>query len=192
MIGKIKGVISEIDGNVALVETSSGLFYNVFLTNTLLSKCMSGDPLEVYTYHHIREDVQSLFGFQNKQEYKLFLLLINVSGVGPKSAYSIISNSKVDELVTAVRTNDSKYFTRIPGLGKKTALKIMLELSQKFKSEFVLENSYVSKEDQTVVDALTSLGFGVNEAKEILPKLSDELSVEEQIKEAIRLLSNPN
>ncbi|QQS43641.1 Holliday junction branch migration protein RuvA [Candidatus Roizmanbacteria bacterium] len=192
MIGKIKGIVSEIDGNIALVETASGLFYNVFLTNALLSECMSGDKMEVYTYHHIREDVQSLFGFQNKQEYKLFLLLINVSGVGPKSAYSIISNSKVDEIVAAVRSNDAKYFTRIPGLGKKTALKIMLELSQKFKSEFVLENNYVSKEDQTIVDALTSLGFGATEAKEILPKLSDELSVEEQIKEAIRLLSNPN
>ncbi len=192
MIGKIKGVISEIDGNNALVETPSGLFYNVFLTNTLLSSCMSGDALEVYTYHHIREDVQSLFGFQNKQEYKLFLLLINVSGVGPKSAYTIISNSKVGELITAVRSNDSKYFTRIPGLGKKTALKIMLELSQKFKSDFVLENTYVSKEDQVVVDALTSLGFGAAEAREVLPKLSPDLTVEEQIKEAIRLLSNPN
>ena len=192
MIGKIKGVISEIDGNVALVETTSGIFYNVFLTNALLTSCMSGDTLEVYTYHHIREDVQSLFGFENKQEYKLFLLLIGVSGVGPKSAYTIISNSKVSELITAVRSNDSKYFTRIPGLGKKTALKIMLELSQKFKSDFVLENTYVSKEDQMIVDALTSLGFGAAETKEILPKLTPDTAVEEQIKEAIRLLSNPN
>ena len=192
MIGKIKGIISEIDGNIALVETSSGIFYNVFLTNTLLSSCMSGDTIEVYTYHHIREDIQSLFGFQNKQEYKLFLLLIAVNGVGPKSAYTIISYSKVDEIVQAVKTNDAKYFTKIPGLGKKTALKIMLELSQKFKSEFILENNYVSKEDQMIVDALSALGFGANDAKEILPKLDHDASVEEQIKEAIRLLSNPN
>lgn len=190
MIGKIKGIISEIDGNISLVETPSGLFYQVYMTNALLARYMAGDAIEVYTYHHIREDIQSLFSFQNKQEYKLFILLIGVSGVGPKSAYTIISHSKVDELVTAVRSNDSKYFTRIPGLGKKTALKIMLELSQKFKSDFVLENSYVSKEDQTIVDALTSLGFGANESKEILPKLTKDSAVEEQIKEAIRLLSN--
>ncbi len=191
MIGKIKGLISEIDGNIALIETASGVYYYVYFTNTLLSECFPGSPVELYTYHHVREDVQLLFGFQNKQEYKLFLLLINVSGVGPKSAYTIISNSKVDEIVQAVKTNDAKYFTRIPGLGKKTALKIMLELSQKFKSEFVLESSYVSKEEQTVVDALTSLGFGTSEAKEILPKLNGDFSVEEKIKEAIRILSNP-
>jgi len=192
MIGKIKGILVEIDGNIGLIETASGLFYQVYMTSTLLSSYTVGDQFEAYTYHHIREDVQSLFGFQDKQEYKLFLLLINVSGVGPKSAYTIISNTKVGDLITAVRSNDSKYFTRIPGLGKKTALKIMLELSQKFKSDFVLENTYVSKEDQTIVDALTSLGFSDSEAREVLPKLTQDIAIEEQIKEAIRLLSNPN
>lgn len=192
MIGKIKGTLTEIDGNIGLVETASGLFYQVYMTSTLLSVYTVGDQCEVYTYHHIREDIQSLFGFQDKQEYKLFLLLINVSGVGPKSAYTIISNSKVHDLITAVRSNDSKYFTRIPGLGKKTALKIMLELSQKFKSDFILENTYISKEDKTIQDALTSLGFSDTEAREVLPKLTKDIAVEEQIKEAIRLLSNPN
>lgn len=189
MIGKIKGKVSEIDGNIALIETSSGIFYNLHLTNSLLSEFVIDSEIEVYTYHHIREDNQALFGFQNKKEYKLFLLLIGVSGVGAKSAYNIISYSKTDEIVSAVRSNDVKYFTRIPGLGKKTAMKIMLELASKFKSEFTFESDYVAPEDQMVVDALSTLGFEANESRDVLKKLKPDSTVEEKVKEAIRILS---
>jgi len=188
MIGKIQGVLSEVDGNIALIETSTGIFYNVYFTNALLSQYMLGSDISVYTYHHIREDLQLLFAFQDKQEYKLFLLLLGVSGVGAKSAYSIISHCRVTEIVKAVKTNDVKVLTQIPGLGKKTALKIILELSGKFKSEFVFKNEYVSAEEQTVVDALAALGFSPTEAREILPKLEKSDSMEEKISAAIRLL----
>lgn len=192
MIGKIRGRIDEIDGNEALIETTSGVFYRVHLTNALLGQYPPGSDIVVYTYHHIREDTQLLFGFSDSRTYKLFLLLLSVSGVGPKSAYSIVAHSSVDELVRGVRSNDVSVFTKIPGLGKKTALKIILELSSKFKSEFVLEQSYVSEDDQVVIDALMSLGFSPSEANEILPKLDKELSMEEKIKQAITKLSRSN
>lgn len=188
MIGKIKGKLSEVDGNIGLIETPSGLYYQVYMTSTLLAKYLMGEPIEIYIYHHIREDTQLLFGFQDKQEYKLFILLINVSGVGAKTAYSIISHARVEEIVNAVKNNDAKAFTKIPGLGKKTSLKIILELSSKFKSEFVFQNDYVSPEDDTVVQALSALGFAASDAREILSKIDQDLSMEEKVKAGIKLL----
>lgn len=187
MIGKIKGTLTEIDGNVGLIETASGVFYNVYLTNDAIG-CLYPCPIEIYTYLHVREDALVLFGFQTKQEYQLFTLLLTVPGVGPKSAFTVISYSKPAELIGAVTSNDVNYFTKVPGLGKKTALKIILELSQKLKSEFKLDQiQEVGEDDKIVVDALVSLGFRANDAKQIISKLPKELSVENKIKEAIRM-----
>ena len=138
----------------------------------------------------MRDDALVLFGFENKQEYKLFSLLIGVSGVGPKTAFGVISFSKVNEFVAAVKTNDSSYFTRVPGLGKKTALKIMLELSGKFDSEFVFEPTHLSEDDKMVIDALSSLGFKAGDAKIVLEKIDKTKTTEEKITESIRMLSS--
>ena len=191
MIGKIKGRLSEIEGNRGLVETQSGVFYEVFLTSSLLSSTAPGHNLEVYTYHHIREDTQILFGFKEKREHQIFKMLLTVDGVGPKTAFTVTSYSTVESLTQAVTANDVGYFSKIPGLGKKTAMKIILELSQKFKSEFKLEKMYLSEDEKTVVDALVSLGFRSNEAKNILSEIPKDLSLPEQIKVAIRLATNP-
>ena len=93
----------------------------------------------------------------------------------------------MDELIKAVKENESGYFTRVPGLGKKTAMKIILELSQRLQSEFKLEKMYLSDDDKTVVDALVSLGFKSNEARNILSKLPKNLSLEEKIKAGLKL-----
>lgn len=186
MIGKIKGKLIELNGNVGLVETSSGVSYELNLTPALISSHQLGKQLEVYTYFQVREDAQVLFGFKTREEQNLFKLLISVSGVGPKIAFTVVSFSKEDELISAIKINDVNYFSKIPGLGKKTAMKIILELSQKLQSEFKMEKMYLSEEDKTVVDALVSLGFKSQEAKGILSKLPKNLSVEEKIREALR------
>ncbi len=191
MIGKIKGTLSEIDGNVGLIETASGLFYEVFLTSSLLTTTTPGDNLEVYTYHHIREDTQILFGFKEKREHEIFRLLLSVNGVGPKTAFTVTSHATVESLVQAVTTNDVGFFSKVPGLGKKTSMKIILELSQKLNSEFKLEKMYLTDDEKTVVDALISLGFKSNEVKNILSEIPKELPLPEQIKAAIRLATNP-
>lgn len=189
MIGKIKGILAEIDGTVGLIETSTGIYYNVFLPPSILTTHIPPAEVEVITYLHVREDALILFGFKTKNEHKLFHLLLDVNGVGAKSAFTIISHSKTDEIIAAVRDQDIKYFTRIPGLGKKTAMKIMLELSQKFKAEFKFEQPLETAEDKMVIDALSSLGFRVAESRKVLEKIPTDLEVEQRVKKAIQILS---
>ncbi len=190
MIGKIRGKLAELDGNVGLIETSSGVSYEIFLTASALSKNKINSTLEVYTYLQVREDANILFGFETKSEHKLFKMLIAVAGVGPRTAFGVVSFSKEEELLAAVRENDISYFERVPGLGKKTAMKIVLELSQKLDSEFELKKMYLSEEDKTVVDALVSLGFKTNEAKKILSQLPKNLSVEEKIRQGLKIMGS--
>lgn len=187
MIGKIKGRLAELDGNIGLIETASGLSYLIYLTPAIIAKSKVADNLAIYSYLQVREDALILFGFQTKKEYDFFKLLLGVPGVGPKTAFSVISFAKIDELIKAVKENDNEYFTRIPGLGKKTTMKIILELSQKLESEFKLEKMYLSEEEKTVVDALISLGFKTNEAKKILTKLPKNLTLEDKIKAGLKL-----
>lgn len=186
MIGKLKGKLVEIDNNIGLIETSGGVFYEVFLTPYLISLTSLNSPINLYTYLQVREDALILFGFQTKKEHEFFKLLLTVPGVGPKTAYSVISFTKIDEVYAAVKENNVDYFTRIPGLGKKTAMKIILELSQKIKSEFNLQNMYLSEDDKIVVDALVSLGYKSIEAKKLLQKIPKNLSIEEKIKHALK------
>lgn len=190
MIGKIKGMVSEIEGNVGLIETASGVYYQVYLTSSLMRSARLDQSIEMYTYLQVREDALILFGFETKQEYELYKMLISVSGVGPKTAHGLISFSNADDLVTAIKENNVDYVSRIPGLGKKTAMKIILELSDKLKSGFKLDMMTVSDDDRTVVEALLALGFGSQEARLALSKVSKDLSMENKIKESIKLLTN--
>lgn len=190
MIGKIKGTLIEVDNNVGLIETVSGLSYNVFLTPSLLSTLHPPSSIEVYTYLQVREDALVLFGFESKEQSKLFMLLLTVSGVGPKTAYTVISYSKINDLFAAIKENNIDYFTKIPGLGKKTTMKIILELSQKLKQEFSLEKMYLSEDDKLVIDALVSLGFKSGEAKRMLQQIPKDLTVEEKIKKGLQLSNN--
>jgi Holliday junction DNA helicase RuvA len=188
MIGKIKGKLVEVDQNIGLIETAGGLSYLVYLTPFLLSSHPVGANVEIYTYLQVKEDDLVLFGFRDKKEIDFFKMLLTVPGVGPKTAFSVISFSDVDKLKAAVEENNPDFFYQIPGLGKKTALKIILELSQKLKTEFELKKMYLSDEDKLVVDALTSLGFNTNIVKKILPQLPKNLSIEEKIKKALKMI----
>jgi len=186
MIGKLKGKLIEISGNIGLIETAGGVGYQIFLTPSIISSHRLNQSVDYYTYLQVREDALILFGFETKKELDFFKLLLTVPGVGPKTAFSVISFGKVDEIISAIKENDVEYFSRIPGLGKKTAMKIMLELSQKMKQEFKLEKTYLSEEDKTVVDALIALGFRAQEAQAALKKIPQNLSIEDKIKEAIK------
>lgn len=188
MIGKLKGTLLELDGNIGLIETASGVSYYSYLTPSLISQISPKSPIEVFTYLQVREDAHTLFAFSTKEEFQLFTMLLSVSGVGPKTAYLVISYSKVNELIQAVKENNIDFFSQIRGLGKKTAMKIILELSQKLKQEFELRKMYLSEEDKTVVDALVVLGFKSHEASSIVSKLPKKLTIEEKIKEALKII----
>lgn len=191
MIGKIKGILIETDQDSGLIETQSGISYRVYLTKDFLYSKIIPTNIEVYTYHHIREDTQRLYGFQAKIEFQLFTYLLKVSSVGPKTAFNILCYARAEDVIKAIRTNDKDFLVKIKGLGKKTAYKIILELSSVFDSEFIFKSEKpISESDQTVIDALQALDFNKMETKKILDKIPINLSTEEKIKAAIVLLTN--
>lgn len=184
MIGKINGSLTELFGNDGLVETASGLSYWVVLPKTL---GVLNLPQEVsfYTYLQVREDAHVLFGFQNLSQYKMFQLLLTVDGVGPKTAHTVISYKTQEDIVTAVRMQDVGVFTSISGLGKKTAQKIILELSSKMKTEFDLSQAIDKPIDSEALDALMALGYKKNDAHKMLEKINPALSLHEKIRKAL-------
>ncbi len=186
MIGKIKGVLSSVEGNVGLIETPGGVSYEVYLTPNLLSKKI-GSVMDIRSYLQVRDDAFVLFGFESVDQHHFFKLLLSVSGVGPKTAFNVVSHTRVNELLQAVKENDVEYFTQVPGLGKKTSMKIILELSQKVKSEFKFNQMNMSDDDKTVIEALVALGYKTQEAKNLFSKLPKDLSIEEKIKHALKL-----
>ena len=186
MIAKIKGKLIEMDGNKGLIETASGLTYEIILIPSILSKYPINSNINIYTKLIVREDSQVLYGFEIRQQVDFFNDLISISGVGPKLAFAVISFSGKDELIKAVKSNDINFFARIPGLGKKTSLKIIVELSSKLESEVNISKLYMSEDDKTVLDALISLGFKSREARDILGKISKKGTLEDRIKEGIR------
>ena len=187
MIGKLKGRLVEVDKNIGLIQTSGGVFYQVFLPTSLLSSIINyPSSIELYTYLQVRDDALILFGFETKQQHDFFLLLLTVSGVGPKTAYSVISFLKIEEITKSVFENNIEILTKVPGLGRKTAMKIILELSSRLKTDFDMKNMILSDEDKTVIEALVALGYKTNEARTIFSKLPKNLSLEEKLKLALK------
>lgn len=189
MIGKIKGTVREIDGNIGLIETAGGVFYQVFLTPDILQSITNDAPIAVYTYLHVKDNALNLYGFSNKKKYAIFVHLLGVDGVGPKLAYSIISFAATDQIIDAIMTANYSFFSQVPGVGKKTAQKILLEMSGKLNTEFLIEKTVMSADDATVVDALNALGFDRKDAHAILSKLDAKGTIESKIQQAIKLMT---
>ena len=189
MIGKIKGTLVEFFSNEGLIETSGGVYYRVFVPISFRSLQLPAS-VEVYTYLHVREDALILYGFESRADLELFMMLHSVSGVGPKTAFSVSSFVSPEELRHAIKNNDVTYFTRIPGLGKKTALKIILELSSKMKEHISLSALHLSEEDEAVISGLVSLGFGAQEVRAVISKIDKDKTLEQRITEGIKLLTS--
>lgn len=187
MIAKIKGKLIDIEGNKGFIETASGLTYEVFLVPSIIKDNIIGKSIEIFTQLIVREDSQTLYGFVDKAEINIYKMLLSISGIGPKVAFSVISFSSPESLLMAVKNNDVDFFTRVPGLGKKTALKIVIELSGKLESGFSIEKIYMSEDDKLVLDALVSLGFKTEEARKIMTSIPKNISVEEKIKKGLQL-----
>ena len=165
MIAFIKGkVIDEFEGGVVL--ENNGIGYEILCSAALLAKLSAEKEGGVFTYLQVKEDGLSLFGFDNKEEKRMFLKLISVSGIGPKMAMGILSGMRVNELATAIAMNDVKGLSRIKGLGKKTAERIILELRESVSAEnaaIAAEESFAAPvftpEDEDAIIALMGLGF---------------------------------
>lgn len=186
MIASIAGTISSISGNLIVVDTVTGLGYELFATPTSLHQKQIGDDIRLLTYLQVRDDAHVLFGFANQDEKQFFTVLLSVPGVGPKTAFTIVSQLTFADAVSAVRSQNVGGFSTISGIGKKTAMKIMLELSQKFKGDFSFTQSQ-SPENQMALDALVELGYKRQDAESLLSKVSSTLSIEEKIQAVLRL-----
>ncbi len=185
MIGSIKGKITLKTDKFIIVETG-GVGYKISVSPETIAKTQ-GDNKEVFLFvhTHVREDAFILYGFLDHQELEFFEMLIGVSGIGPKGALSILGIASIDTLKKAIGTGDIAYLTKISGIGKKTAEKIIIELRDKVGKDL---GGLSLRDELDALEALKSLGYSQNEAREALKSVSPELSTNKKIHEALKIL----
>ena len=196
MLAYIKGILEVKSTNYVVIENGS-IGYKIFMSNKSIGTIGNiGDNVKVYTHYHVREDNISLFGFNSDEELRMFEILINVSGVGAKSALTMLSDITPSSFAIAVINDDITRLTKIPGIGKKTAQRLILELKDKLKKEDIsgeqIELDEDEKDENINKDAITALqvlGYSKKEAETVLKKIdTQKLSIEEILKQALKIL----
>src|SRR5690554_4461091 len=196
MIAYVRGKLVYIQEEAVIVDVN-GIGYEIFCPNPFAFQAFLNKEVMIHTYHHVRDDLQHLYGFKNEDKKFLFTKLISVSGIGPKSAIAILCNIQVNEFIAAVEMEDEKYLTQFPGVGKKTARQIILDLKGKLTSIVLVseEKDLLQTKDTTIFnevkEALKSLGYIEREINQILPQLQREniTKTDEAIKKALILLA---
>lgn len=181
MYNYIKGEISEISSNTITLE-NNGIGYNIFTPNPYSFE--ENKEYKVYLYQYLREDEMSLYGFKSLEEKDLFLKLISVKGLGPKMALPIIAMGSINGISDAINRENILYLKKFPKIGDKLAKQMILDL--KGKLEFISTNGDLGTDE--LIEVLKGLGYKDKDIKGIIPKVNKELKLEEQIKEALRLL----
>lgn len=195
MIAYLKGDLAEIRENYVVIEVG-GIGYEVYLPTSNISELPSkGTALKLYTYMHVREDAIGLFGFLTKDDLEMFKLLITVNGIGPKGALGILSAISADEIRFAVLAEDVKAISKAPGIGSKTAAKMVLELKDKFKLETAFEQKLLNQSEgknpsgifskrEEAIQALTVLGYSGTDALKIVNQvdITEDMTSEEILK----------
>lgn len=192
MIGSIKGKILLKTEKFLIVETS-GVGYKISVSPDTLSKTKKiGNEVMLWVHTHVREDSLDLYGFLDYAELEFFEMLISVSGIGPKGALAILGVSSIETLRKAISTSDTSYLTKISGIGKKTAEKIVIELRDKITGSMKNEKGDKSLQgDLDSLEALKSLGYSQNEAREALKKVTEttsDINTNAKIREALKIL----
>lgn len=186
MISHLKGVVIHQDLKSLILDVG-GVGYKIH-TNTAVLDSSKQKTLEFWTYLAVRETALDLYGFIKKEELDFFELLISVSGIGPKSAMGILSIATVSNLRNAISTGDTSHLTKVSGIGKKNAEKIVIELKDKLVG--LLEEVTGSTSGEIdALEALQALGYGEREIREVLKKVTDIKDVGEKVKKALKLLS---
>ena len=198
MIGMLRGKVWELLPN-GLVMDVQGVGYEMTVPNSLLSKLYIGQETVIYTQVVIREDDLSLYGFSSGSEKNLFLTLISVSGIGPKAGMAILSTFDSEQIEQAIAMEDVNLLTRVPGIGKKTAQRLVLELKEKYKDRALkglnkAESPLSGGSESNLWDALEALmalGYSQEEGKRALQRIEarDALTLEEQIRIALQYLA---
>lgn len=186
MIGRLRGTVADRRTETVILDVG-GVGYRVAVTpRTLVALPGLGEEAVLHTHLHVREDQLALFGFASIDERDLFDLLLGVSGVGPKVALAILATLTPDDLKRAVAGNDLTQLTSVPGIGKRSAEKLMLELRPKM--DVFTETQTSSGTMSQAREALENLGYSMDEIRESLSELAHELTVEELVTTALRAL----
>ena len=201
MYAYIKGELAEINTDHIVIE-AGGIGYQVFISLQTFDYLPSvGDNLKIYTYLYLREDAMILYGFLTKDDLELFKLLISVSGIGPKGGLAILSTLEADDLRFAILSGDAKAISKAPGVGGKTAQRVILELKDKLSLEdaFEAKTEHVQKNaaaaggsvKNDAVMALTALGYSSTESLKAVSavEITEDMDVEEVLKAALKHLS---
>ena len=202
MYAYIKGELAEINTDHIVIE-AGGIGYQVFISLQTFDYLPSvGENLKIYTYLYLREDAMILYGFLTKDDLELFKLLISVSGIGPKGGLAILSTLEADDLRFAILSGDAKAISKAPGVGGKTAQRVILELKDKLKLEDAFEKKLAHEQEATnlsgsvlhdgrqeAVEALVALGYSSTEAMKAVRKVTDVSpdDVEGLLKAALKL-----
>ena len=201
MISYIKGELTEVFEDTVVVETN-GIGYNIRVPGSVLDRLPSvGSSVRIYTYLYVKEDAMNLFGFLNRDDLSVFKLLLNVSGIGPKGALASLSTIGPDDLRFAVLSEDVKTISSAPGIGAKTAKRLIIELKDKLKLAEVFETALANKEKASsendvllarneAVEALVALGYASAQAMKAVQQVenAEEKDSEQILKEALKKL----
>ena len=191
MIGRISGILLDKTPPLALIDCNGVGYECEVPMSTFYLLPQVGDKVTLLTHFVVREDAQLLFGFGTNQERLMFRQLLKVNGIGAKSALAILSGLSIDELIQAVSLQESGLLTRVPGIGKKTAERLLLELKDKFTldSALSIKGSINTSISQDVLNALIALGYNERESINVVKSLDANLTVNDGIKQALKYLS---
>lgn len=190
MIAFVNGIVKIIRNDRVVLDVH-GIGYEVYLANALSQKM--NEELFLYTYQHVREDAILLFGFIKEEDYEVFMRLINVKGIGPKTAQTMLSVCSGKEMIEAIENDDIKRLKSLPGIGAKTAGQIVLDLKGKFVSLETSDSPVSNPVWTQVQDALLSLGYKTNQLTKIKKEFENtELGEDEMLRQALILLAKRN
>jgi Holliday junction DNA helicase RuvA len=191
MIGRITGILFDKTPPLALIDCNGVGYECEVPMSTFYLLPQVGEKVTLLTHFVVREDAQLLFGFGTNQERLMFRQLLKVNGIGAKSALAILSGLSIDELIQAVSLQEAGLLTRVPGIGKKTAERLLLELKDKFTLDSALstKGSGITSISQDVLNALIALGYNERESLNAVKSLDMNLTVNDGIKQALKYLS---
>ncbi|ADP33252.1 Holliday junction branch migration protein RuvA [Bacillus atrophaeus] len=199
MIEFVKGTIDYVSPQYIVIE-NGGIGYQIFTPNPFIYKERNQET--IFTYHHIREDAFSLYGFSTREEKALFTKLLNVTGIGPKGALAILASGDPGAVIEAIEQEDEAFLVKFPGVGKKTARQIILDLKGKladvvpemienlFNHEDRIEKHKAETALDEALEALRVLGYAEKEIKKVLPHLKEDttLTTDQYVKKALQKL----
>lgn len=196
MISYLKGTVLEKGIKYSTIMTTGGVGYKVYTTLETLGHTSEGQEVELWIHTVVREDALDLYGFENRRSLEFFELLITISGIGPKSALGILNATTIDTIIEAILTGETGYLTKISGIGKKVAEKIVLELKGKVSKDSADDFNGLGRnkgtDDVEAVEALKALGYTLKESKEAIEAISKDTSgkdVTTKIKAALKVLA---